>query len=192
MRITIIGAGNVGKALGEGWATKHQVHYVKRDSPPHGRGTLVNEADAVVLATPADQVNAAVSGLPLAGKTLIDCTNPLKADLSGLTIGHSTSAAEELAALAPDAKVVKAFNTVGYPIMTNPHFGDRQAMMMIAGDDAGAKQTTMSLAADLGFEPIDAGPLTQSRLLEPLAMLWISLAFAHGMGTGFAFGMLRR
>ncbi len=192
MQITIIGAGHVGKALGEGWAKKHQVHYVRRACPPHERGTVVNEADAVVLAVPADQVKAAVSGLPLVGKTLIDCTNPLKADLSGLEIGHTTSAAERLAALVPDAKVVKAFNTVGYGIMTNPQFGDRRAMMMIAGDHASAKQKTMLLAADLGFEPIDAGPLTQARLLEPLAMLWISLAMKGGLGREFAFGMLRR
>lgn len=192
MRITIIGAGNVGKALGEGWAKKHQVDYMKRDCLPQERATMVNESDAVVIATPADQVKAAVSGLSLAGKTLIDCTNPLKADLSGLTIGHTTSAAEQLAALAPDAKVVKAFNTVGFGIMTNPRFDGGKAMMMVAGDDAGAKQTTMSLAADLGFEPIDAGPLAQSRLLEPLAMLWISLAMKGGLGREFAFGLLRR
>jgi hypothetical protein len=192
MQIAIIGAGNVGKALGEGWAEKHRVRYIKRDCTPQDRGTLVREADAVVLATPADQMRAAVSGLPLAGKTLIDCTNPLKADLSGLSLGHTTSAAEQLAAAVPDAKVVKAFNTVGFGIMANPRFGDNQAMMMIAGDDAGAKQTTMTLASDLGFEPIDAGPLAQSRLLEPLAMLWISLAIKGGLGREFAFGLLRR
>jgi hypothetical protein len=192
MRITIIGAGHVGKTLGEGWARKHEVHYIRRGCPPHERGTLANEADAVVVATPADQVKAAVSSLPLVGKTLIDCTNPLKADLSGLEIGHTTSAAEKLAALVPDAKVVKAFNTVGFGIMANPRFGDSKAMMMIAGDDAAAKRTTMTLAADLGFEPIDAGPLTQARLLESLAMLWISLAMKGGLGTDFAFGMLRR
>jgi len=192
MRITIIGAGNVGKALGEGWAKKHEVHYVRRGCPPHERATLAIEADAIVLATPADQAQAALSGLPLIGKTLIDCTNPLKADLSGLTHGYDTSAAEMIAASVPDAKVVKAFNTVGFGIMQNPLFGDRRAMMMIAGDDDGAKQTTMTLASDLGFEPIDAGPLTQARLLEPLAMLWISLAIKGGLGRGFAFGMLRR
>jgi 8-hydroxy-5-deazaflavin:NADPH oxidoreductase len=192
MRITIIGAGNVGKALGEGWAKKHDVKYLKRGASPDERATLVNEADAVVLAVPGDQLQAAVSGLPLAGKTLIDCTNPLKADLSGLQIGHTTSAAEQLAALVPDAKVVKAFNTVGFGIMANPRFGDSKAMMMIAGNDSDAKQKTMALAADLGFEPIDAGPLAQSRLLEPLAMLWISLAIRGGLGREFAFGLLRR
>ena len=192
MRIAIIGAGNVGKALGEGWARKHEVQYIKRGASLDERAKLSTEADAVVLATPADQVKAAVSGLPLAGKTLIDCTNPLKADLRGLEMGHTTSAAEQLAAVVPDAKVVKAFNTVGFGIMANPRFGGSKAMMMIASDDAGAKQKTMTLAADLGFEPIDAGPLAQSRLLEPLAMLWISLAIKGGLGREFAFGMLRR
>ena len=192
MNIAIIGAGSVGKALGEGWAKKHQVHYMKRDFPPQERGTLVNNADAVVLAIPADQTTAAVSGLPLTGKTLIDCTNPLKADLSGLSIGHTTSAAEQLAALVPEANVVKAFNSVGFGIMAHPKFGASSAVMLIAGDDAAAKQTTMTLAADLGFEPVDAGALTQSRLLEPVAMLWISLAMRGGLGREFAFGLLRR
>lgn len=188
MRITIIGAGNVGKTLGDGWAKKHHVHYVKRACPPHERGTLVNESDAIVLATPANQAQAALNGLPLVGKTLIDCTNPLKADLSGLEIGLTTSQAERVAGWAPDAKVVKAFNTVGFGIMANPQFGDGKAMMMVAGNDAGAKRTTMALASDLGFDPIDAGPLSQARLLEPLAMLWISLAIKGGMGREFAFG----
>lgn len=192
MRITIIGAGNVGKALGEGWAKKHEVHYIRRGCPPHERGTLINESDAIVLATGANQAQEALKDLPLVGKTLIDCTNPLKADLSGLEFGHTTSQAERVAAWAPDAKVVKAFNTVGFGIMMNPQFGDRKAMMMVAGNDNAAKKTTMALASDLGFEPIDAGPLTQARLLEPLAMLWISLAIRGGLGPDFAFGMLRR
>lgn len=192
MRVTIIGAGNVGKALGEGWAKKHQVHYIRRGCPPHERGTLINEADVVVLATPADQAQAAIAGCPLVGKTLIDCTNPLKPDISGLSYGYDTSAAERIAAAAPDAKVVKAFNTVGFGIMANPQFGDRKAMMMIAGDHDAAKKTAMTLASDLGFEPVDAGPLTQARLLEPLAMLWISLAFSGRVGREFAFGLLRR
>lgn len=192
MRITIIGAGNVGKALGEGWAKKHQVHYVKRGCPPHERATLIIEADAVVVATPADQAAAAVTGLPLVGKTLIDCTNPLKPDISGLAYGYDTSAAERLAATVPGAKVVKAFNTVGFGIMSNPRFGDSKAVMMVAGDDDAAKKTTLSLASDLGFDAIDAGPLSQARLLEPMAMLWISLAFSGRMGGDFAFGMLRR
>lgn len=182
----------MGKALGEGWAKKHEVHYIRRGCPPHERGTLVNESDAIVLATGANQAQEALKDLPLVGKTLIDCTNPLKADLSGLEIGYSTSQAERIATWAPDAKVVKAFNTVGFGIMTNPQFGDRKAMMMVAGDDAVAKRTTMTLAADLGFDPIDAGPLKQARLLEPLAMLWISLAIKGGLGPEFAFGMLRR
>ncbi len=192
MRITIIGAGNVGKTLGEGWARKHEVGYVRRNCPPHERATLIVEADAVVLATPANQAQAALSGLPLVGKTLIDCTNPLKADLSGLEYGHNTSAGERVAAWVPEAKVVKAFNMVGFGIMGNPQFGDRNAMMMIAGDDAAAKQTTMTLAADLGFDPIDAGALTAARLLEPLAMLWISLAIRGTLGREFAFGLLQR
>lgn len=192
MRITIIGAGNVGKTLGEGWSKKHEVTYVASGTSKDERAKLVAAADVIALATPSGQTLNAIAGLSLRGKTVVDCTNPLKADLSGLEYGYDTSAAERIAAAAAGAKVVKAFNTVGFGIMANPRFGDRSAMMMIAGDDAAAKRTVIDLASELGFEPVDAGPLKAARLLEPLAMLWISLAFSGTMGREFAFGLLRR
>jgi 8-hydroxy-5-deazaflavin:NADPH oxidoreductase len=192
MRITIVGAGNVGKTLGDGWAKKHEVRYLRRDTSSAERGSLVSGSDAVVLATPAKQTRAAIEGLPLAGKIVIDCTNPLKDDLSGLEFGHDTSQAEQVASWAPGARVVKAFNTVGFGIMANPVFGDRRAMMMVAGDDAAAKQTAISLASELGFDALDAGPLGAARLIEPLAMLWISLAIRGELGRDFAFAVLRR
>ena len=122
----------------------------------------------------------------------MDCTNPLKSDLSSLLIGHTTSAGEEVAKWAPGARVVKAFNTTGAPNMTNPKFGGARAAMFIAGDDAPAKATVKQLGEDVGFEMIDVGALAQARLLEPLAMLWIHLAFKQGLGRDFAFGLLRR
>jgi 8-hydroxy-5-deazaflavin:NADPH oxidoreductase len=88
--------------------------------------------------------------------------------------------------------VVKAFNTIGALHMTNPWFGDQRASMFFCGDDATAKQTVAALAEALGFEPVDAGPLTQARLLEPLAMLWISMAYAYGRGPNIAFRLLRK
>lgn len=193
MRIAIVGAGNVGKALGEGFARSgHQVTYIGRETSAAERAKRAEEAEAVVLSVPADQAKAAVAGLELAGKIVVDCTNPLKADLSGLTTGPDSSACEQLAAALPGAHVVKAFNTVGFDIMRNPVFGDRHVVMLVAGDDAAAKERVMALARDLGFDPLDAGPLAAARLLEPFAMLWISLAYQRGLGRNFAFALLRR
>jgi predicted dinucleotide-binding enzyme len=92
----------------------------------------------------------------------------------------------------PGAKVVKAFNTTGAGNMANPRFGGEAASMFICGDDAAAKKTVASLAEALGFEAVDAGSLSQARLLEPLAMLWISMAYGFGRGPNIAFKLLRR
>jgi len=128
----------------------------------------------------------------LSGKLLIDTTNPLFPDLSGLSLGTTTSSGEQIAQLANGAKVVKSFNTVGDSIMHNTSFAAGKPVMFYCGDDAAAKMTVHQLAADLGFDPKDAGPLTQSRLLEPFALLWISLAFQQKWGREFAFQALRR
>lgn len=150
-------------------------------------------AEVVVLATPLGGDSGRDQGRrTLTGKIVIDATNPLKPDLSGLALGHTTSAGEEVARWASGAKVVKAFNTIGAQHMANPRFGGQSASMFMCADDASAKETVAALAEALGFEPVDAGPLTQARLLEPLAMLWISMAYAYGHGLDIAFKLLRR
>ena len=128
----------------------------------------------------------------MTGKVLIDAVNPLLPDLSGLVLGTTTSAAEQVASWARGAKVVKAFNTVGSNIMENPVFGQDKPVLFFCGDDASAKGKVKQLADEVGFEGVDAGPLTQARLLEPLALLWISLAFKAGLGREIAFKLLRR
>jgi len=211
MKIGIIGTGNVGGTLGKALAAKgHRITYgVRRPDSPEtqeavraaGSGSsagLVREAaefaDVVVLATPwGDATRQAIESCGnLNGKIVIDCTNPVKPDLSGLAIGHDTSAAEQVAAWAKGAKVCKAFNTAGFGVMANPNFRDRKAVMFVCGDDAAAKKVVLQLAADIGFEPIDAGDLSSARLLEPVAMLWIHLALHQGLDPDFAFGLLRR
>lgn len=210
MKIAIIGAGNVGATLGKGWAAKgYEIAFGVRDpsdakvqdvvKTAGGKVRAMNVKDAVtygevvVLATPwpAVQDLIKVAG-DLRGKIIIDATNPLNPDLSGLTIGHTTSAGEEVARWATGAKVVKAFNTIGSLHMASPRFGGQSASMFLCGNDAGAKATVSMLAEALGFEPVDAGPLTQARLLEPLAMLWISMALSYGQGSNIAFKLLRR
>jgi predicted dinucleotide-binding enzyme len=204
MRLGIIGAGNLGGTLGRLLeAQGHDVRFGVRDPSkesggglPHARMGSVADVgafgDVIVLATPwestADALRAAG---PLIGKTVIDCTNPLLPDLTGLSIGTTTSAGEEVAKLVPAAKVVKCFNTLGYAALANPMFGGVKASMFFCGDDAGAKIIVSELGNQLGFDMVDAGPLAQSRWLEAMAALWITMAYKYGGSQRSAFKLLR-
>jgi predicted dinucleotide-binding enzyme len=126
----------------------------------------------------------------LTGKVLIDCTNPLAPDFSALDVGHNTSGAEQVASWAPGARVCKAMNQIGAPMMNHPALPGRP-VMFVCGDDDAAKGVAGGLVSDLGFETVDAGDLTLARLLEPYALIWIHLALRRGFGTDFAFGLLR-
>jgi 8-hydroxy-5-deazaflavin:NADPH oxidoreductase len=210
MKIAIIGAGNVGGTLGAAWANRgHEVVFGVRDAVDPklkellaragGKARAASVKDAAAVAEvaaltvpwPATQ-DALRSAGDLRGKIVLDCTNPLKPDLSGLTVGSTTSGAEQVAAWAPGARVVKIFNTTGFPNMANPEYREGRSMMLYCGDDAQAKKVAAQLAAELGFEPYDVGPLTEARLLEPFALVWIHLAVLQKMGTGFAFRLMRR
>jgi predicted dinucleotide-binding enzyme len=210
MRIAIIGAGNVGGTLGVAWATRgHEVSFGVRDiadprladvlarAGGEARVATVKDAaaaaDVVALTVPWPAAQDALrSAGDLRGKILLDCTNPLKPDLSGLTVGYTTSGAEHVAAWAPGARVVKIFNTTGFPNMANPAYREGRSMMLYCGDDDAAKGVAAHLAAELGFDPYDVGPLTEARLLEPFALVWIHLAVLQNMGTEFAFRLMRR
>jgi predicted dinucleotide-binding enzyme len=197
----------VGSTLARRWKEAgHEVTFGSRDPASEKSQQLASEvapvaspaeaaasADAVLLATPwpAAEASLQVAG-DLAGKVLIDATNPLNDTFSGLALGFDTSAAEEIARWAPDAKVVKAFNTVGVKIMADPAFEPTKASMFYCGDNPEAKQAVHRLAEDIGIEPFDAGPLTSARYLEPFAMLYIHLAFKEGWGGDFAFQILKR
>ena len=210
MKIGVIGAGNVGGALGKGWAKKgHEVMVGVRNTSDPDVAALLKQAgksaragsvaeaakfgEVVVFATPWPATQDAVRNAGnLSGKIVFDCTNPLKADMSGLEIGHTTSAAEQVANWAKGARVVKVFNTTGSNNMENPHYPQGPATMFYCGDDTDAKKAAAQLASELGFEAIDAGSLAIARLLEPYAMLWIHLAFRQNMGREFAFKVIRR
>jgi predicted dinucleotide-binding enzyme len=129
------------------------------------------EAEVVLLAVPWRAVSEVLREAgDLAGKVLLDCTNPLTPDFAGLVVGTADSAGEQVAGMAPGARVVKVFNTNGAANMADPGYGTSRVTMLYAGDDAGAKAVAAGLAAELGFEPIELGPLWASRLLEPLAV----------------------
>lgn len=148
-------------------------------------------ADIVVLCTPWQGTRDALQACgDLAGKTLIDCTNPLTSDVTALTVGHTRSGAEQVAGWAPGARVCKAMNQIGAPMMDAPALSDT-TVMFVCGDDDGAKKSTIGLVEELGFDAVDAGELTTARLLEPFGLLWIHLALRRGFGTNWGFGILR-
>lgn len=212
MNIGIIGSGNVGGALGRGWAKAgHKVAFSSRNpesaemkqqvelAGPNARATSPAEAasssEVIVVATPWPATESALKALgSLSGKVLLDCTNPVNVGPSGISMEPGLSAGERVAQWAPGAKVVKIFNTIGFKVMENPVFDGKKAALPYCGDDDAAKAVARQLATDLGFDPIDAGPLTQAHLLEAFATLWISLAFRKELGLGFefAFQLVRR
>jgi 8-hydroxy-5-deazaflavin:NADPH oxidoreductase len=205
MKIAIIGAGNVGRALGGGWLRSgHTVWFGVPDPSDQKYRDLANVvapaeaakgADAIVLATPWPATQAAVTGLgSLAGRLVIDCTNPLGTGADGLelVVGYSTSGGEMVAQWATGASVFKAFNTTGANNMADLSGYPMKPVMFVAGDDAARKPVVLGLARDIGFEAVDAGPLRIARLLEPYGMLWIDQAYSRGAGREFAFAVMRR
>jgi predicted dinucleotide-binding enzyme len=207
MKVAIIGIGNVGGAIARGLSGKgHPLTLGAREAakaadlaartgaavrPPAAAAAA---ADVVVLALPWAAAEAAVAGLgSLAGKVVIDCMNPLGPTPSGigLTVGFTTSGAEQVAAWLPGARVVKTLNQVGAEIMADAARLPRRPVQFVAGDDTDAKTDASRLLTDLGFEPMDAGDLTKARLLEPLAMVWINQALARGEGRNWALSVVR-
>jgi 8-hydroxy-5-deazaflavin:NADPH oxidoreductase len=154
-----------------------------------------NNMAAVVVATPYEQAAAALRSVgDLAGKTVIDITNPLTPDYMGLTLGHSTSAGEEIARAVPGAEVVKAFNTVFAQVLAEgADFGAGQKVtVFLASDSEPAKQTARALAESMGFNTQDAGGLKNARYLEPLAGLNIYFGYGAGLGTAIAPTWIRK
>jgi len=203
MKITVIGAGNMGSAFVKQLTRAgHQVTVTARDiskaesiAAEHAGARAVipagaaNQADVVIVATGyGDAVDALRSAGDLQGKVVIDITNPLTSDYMGLTLGHETSAAEEIAKAIPGAKVIKAFNTVFAQVLSDgADFGDgRKVTVFIAGDSEQGKQTVRTLAESMGFDTVDAGTLKNARYLEPLAGLNIYLGYGAGLGTHIA------
>ncbi|MBW8823788.1 MAG: NAD(P)-binding domain-containing protein [Xanthomonadales bacterium] len=203
MNILILGAGNMGSALARQFTKAgHAVRIAattleKATSVAAGipGATAVDAAgsaaasDAIVVATPYEQAATALRAAgPLAGKIVIDITNPLTPDYMGLTIGHDTSAAEEIAKAVPDAEVAKAFNTLFAQVLTDgPAFADgKTATAFYAGDSERAKSTAQALIESIGFTAVDAGPLKNARYLEPLAGLNIWFGYGAGQGTAIA------
>jgi 8-hydroxy-5-deazaflavin:NADPH oxidoreductase len=189
-KIGIIGDGNVGSALARGLKRAgHDVRAVGKDK------TAIREAasraDVVLLAVPFGAIDEVVEDISsfVEGKTLIDVTNALDANMS-LAVGFTTSGGEELQKKLPKARVVKAFNTVFAQHMDSGRLGDKPLTAFAAADDNGAKQKVLELARGIGFDAVDAGPLKNARLLEPLGFFNIQLGYVLGLGTQIGFELL--
>ena len=203
MKITIIGAGNMGSAFVKQLSRAgHQVsvtarHLEKAQALAAANagvravaiGDAAAAAEVIIVATGyGDAVNALKSVGDLSGKVVIDISNPLTADYLGLTLGYSTSAAEEIANSLPGVEIVKAFNTVLAQVLgEGADFGNGQTVpVFIASDSERAKAIVKTLAESIGFATVDSGGLKNARYLEPLAGLNIYLAYGAGRGTSIA------
>ena len=209
MKIAILGAGNVGGTLGKGWVNKgHQVFFGVRQPNDEKTQNLLQDigsnaragtnedaiafSNIIVLALPWQVVQKVLEAVDVSDKIIIDATNPLTPDFSGLEIGFDTSGAEKVAQWAKGAKVFKSFNQTGWENMANPVYEGKATVMLVCGDDEEAKKTVLQLVEDIGFEAIDAGKLEVARLIEPFGMTWIHLAFKQGLGRDWALQIVRR
>lgn len=215
MRIGILGSGDVGRKLADGFIeNKHLVKIgsrnpnqekltewmAKHDKAKVSLGTFAEAASfgeldliATLWAGTADAIKMA-DPKNFAGKIVIDVTNPLdfsKGMPPRLAIGHTDSAGETVQRMLPDSKVVKAFNTVGNPHFMHPDFPDGPPTMFICGNNDEAKKTVIDdILTKFGWETIDIGGIEGARILEPLALLWITHYFRTGNGN-HAFKLLR-
>ena len=185
MRIAVIGNGNVGSGLAQvlGQAG-HEVSAIGRNDD---LSAAISRAELVVLATPYGAVADLAGKADFTGKTVIDVSNPVTEDFSGLLVGHNTSAAEEIALRLSGATVVKAFNTVfAQHYGTGLQIGGQPIQTFVAADDEAARESVKALAGEIGLEPVDAGPLANARYLEPIGFLNIQFGYVFGHGTGIA------
>jgi hypothetical protein len=182
-KVGIVGDGNVGSALARGLTRAgYEVRAVGK-SPREVQDTGA-WADVVILAVPYGAIDDAIRelGEGIAGKTLVDVTNALTAEMQ-LASGCTTSGAEAIQQKARAAKVVKAFNTQFASHMDTGVIDGQQLTTFAAGDDLEAKEQVIRMARDIGFDAVDAGPLQNARLLEPLGYFNIQLGYVLGLGT---------
>lgn len=211
MKIGIIGTGSVAKALATAFTRADyrimigarelaKAQALAGDMERFAQGGTVASAihygEMVVLAVPYKAVADVLRQIDTyRGKIIIDCTNPLMREEGtvSLAIGHETSAAEQIAAMIPEARVVKAFNTAFAELMEQgPYFGPVDGSMFYCGDDEEAKSAVATLIEATRFEPIDCGPLSSARLLEPMATLLIRLSAMPSRSRQMAFKLLQR
>ncbi|MCX7624603.1 MAG: NADPH-dependent F420 reductase [Candidatus Sumerlaeaceae bacterium] len=211
MKIAVIGAGRMGAALGRLWAKAghavvlcdvRPIEELEALAREIGHGTraahaqeAVADSDVILLAVPWASIRDALARCgSLAGKVVIDVINPHKSDFSDLEIGFTTSASEEIAKLAPGAKVCKALNTLPSPVFNLPEckVSGMKVSGFYCGDDEQAKQIVAQLVSDAGFDPVDCGPLSSARYLEAAGMLLIRIVVALKASPELALTLVRQ
>lgn len=204
MTVAIVGAGRLGQALGRALAKRGtRVHFGVPEPERHAAlsrrfsagcapvGTVaeaIASADIVVLAVPyAAALQVARDVGDWANRVLVDATNPIEPGMTGLLVGTTTSGAQQIALLAHNARVVKAFSSTGFENLAQPQFPGGSLFMPVAGDDAVARQKVLTLATLIGFDAVDLGGLAAARYIEPWAMVWIEMSMRLGYGRRFGF-----
>ena len=192
MKIAIIGKGNVGTALYHGLTKAgHQIKFGHRD-PKENVEDAAKWGELIILAVPHENADNAIENIKpyVDGKIVIDVMNAIGPTMN-LGISCTTSTAEQTQKKLPQAYVVKAFNTVFAPNQSTARVGKEQLTAFIAGDNLGAKQTVAQLTKDIGFDPIDCGPLRAARNIEAMANLIINLAYKYGMGNKMGYKLVK-
>lgn len=203
MRIGIIGSGDVGQALGRGFTSRgHEVmlgtrdpssekvrSWAERAGPKAQTGTFAETASFAELAVIATRWDGTQSAIKLAGphnfegKVVIDVTNPLAFSPGRpptLAVGHTDSGGEQVQRWLPGARVVKAFNIITNGAMVDPQFVGGPPDMFLCGNDESAKRTVTGICQSFGWPVTDIGDISGARLLEPLAMLWVTIGARTG------------
>jgi predicted dinucleotide-binding enzyme len=207
MRVGILGSGLMGGKLGTIFARAgHEVVFsyarsgeklerLARDAGGDAHAGTPREAaqnaDALLLAVHWSRIEDVLNQAgDLSGKVILSCSLPMNADDTGLVIGHTSSGAEELAKKIPQARVVSAFNTVPSEVLFGVYEARSKASrpsLVYCGDDERGKAVTARLIRDVGFDPVDAGPLRIARYTEPFALLVAQLAYEGTEGPELAY-----
>lgn len=211
MRIGILGSGLMGGKLGTLWAraghevvfsysrSEQKLEKLAREAKGRARaGTpreAAQDADAVLLAVHWSRVDDVLKQAgDLSGKVIVSCSLPLNADDTDLVIAHTSSGAEALARKTPKARVVSAFSTVPSEVLFGVFAARRKATrpnVVYCGDDAKSKKVAAELIRDVGFDPVDAGPLRIARYIEPFTLLIGRLAYETDEGPELAYRFMR-
>ena len=192
MKIGIIGKGNVGSALANGLSKAgHKTRFGHRD-PKEPVADAAKWGEVIILAVPHENADNAREAIKpyVDGKIVIDVMNAV-GENSELAIDCATSTAEETQKKLPKAKVVKAFNTVFAPNQNTGKVGGEQLTAFMAGNDEEAKQTVAQLTRDIGFDPVDCGPLKAARYLEAMGILIINLGYTYNMGNKIGYKLIK-